>query len=108
FASAVVSHARSEGFVPANFPYAEAQRLFTKAAEKYDWKTRTLPLSKSDFRGSLSAENMVKTRVGTGGPQPAEVKRMLEQARQALAGDEHWTTDSRDRLAKAETSLDQA
>ena len=108
FASAVVGHARKEGFVPANFPYAEAQRLFTKAAEKYDWKTRSLPLSEAAFRATLSPQNMVKTRVGTGGPQPAEVKRMLKQASQALAGDQHWTNARRDRLAKAEAALDKA
>ncbi|MBT1118208.1 argininosuccinate lyase [Stutzerimonas nitrititolerans] len=108
FASAVVGHARKEGFVPANFPYAEAQRLFTKAAEKYDWKTRSLPLSESAFRATLSPQNMVKTRVGTGGPQPAEVQRMLKQANQALAGDQHWTNARRDRLAKAEAALDKA
>ncbi len=61
FASAVVGHARQEGFVPADFPYAEAQRLFTRAADKYEWKTRTLPLDEAAFRATLSPENMVRT-----------------------------------------------
>src|SRR3546814_7336951 len=104
----VVGQARKECFVPANFPYAEAQQLFTKAAQKYNWKTRTLPLSESAFRATLSPQNMVKTRVGTGGPQPAEVKRMLKEANDALAGDQHWANGRRDRLAKAESTLDNA
>ncbi|WP_454864662.1 argininosuccinate lyase [Pseudomonas rhizophila] len=108
FTSLVVGHARKEGFVPANFPYAEAQQLFTKAAQKYNWKTHTLPLSESALRATLSPQNMVKTRVGTGGPQPAEVKRMLKEANDALAGDQHWANGRRERLAKAETSLGNA
>ena len=67
-----------------------------------------MPLSESAFRATLSPQNMVKTRVGTGGPQPAEVKRMLGEANQALAGDQHWTDDRRDRIAKAEATLDKA
>ncbi|GGJ98021.1 argininosuccinate lyase [Pseudomonas matsuisoli] len=108
FASLIVGEAREKGLKPKDFPYASAQRLFTQAADKYEWKTRELPLDEKAFRATLSAENMVRTRVGTGGPQPEEVKRMLTEARKALDNDSAWLKSTRERLAKADAALNKA
>ena len=108
FASLIVGEARQNNFKPANFPYSAAQRLFTQAAEKYQWKTRQLPLDEKAFRATLSPETMARTRVGTGGPQPAEVRRMLAGARQSLESDQTWLNERRQRLADASTALDKA
>ena len=51
---------------------------------------------------------MVRTRVGTGGPQPAEVQRMLGESRKALAADRAWVEARRDALAAAEAGLNNA
>ncbi|MGV6476737.1 argininosuccinate lyase [Azotobacter vinelandii] len=108
FASLIVEEARNEGYVPNTFPYADAQKLYTRAADKFGWKDNRLPLDEAAFRASLSPENMVKTRVGIGGPQPAEVQRMLAGARQALQSDDGWLKDTRARLDNADKALDDA
>jgi argininosuccinate lyase len=108
FASLIVEQARSEGLTPKTFPYADAQKLYTQAADKYQWKQNTLPLDEATFRASLSPENMVKTRKGTGGPQPEEVKRMLAEAHKTLDGDQARLRERREKLTQAEGNLDRA
>jgi argininosuccinate lyase len=51
---------------------------------------------------------MVRTRTGTGGPQPAEVRRMLAAANTALARDQAWVKASRLRLVEAEALLNRS
>ncbi|MBN7822547.1 hypothetical protein, partial [Bowmanella yangjiangensis] len=108
FASLIVGQARDQGLLPKTFPYADAQKLFTKAAQKYNWKDQRLPLSESAFRATLSPRSMVETRKGTGGPQPAEVKRMLAEAGKRLRADESWMSERRQQLSKADVALDKA
>jgi argininosuccinate lyase len=64
-----------------------------------------LPLSAAQFRQALSHEEMVRTRVGIGGPQPAEVQRQLQAARQSLKQDEAWLQQRLAALAQAEAAL---
>lgn len=47
---------------------------------EYKLPDTVLPIKEAEFRQVLSPEFMVKTRVGTGSPQPAEVERMLAEA----------------------------
>jgi len=108
FASLIVGEAREKGLLPKQFPYADAQRLYTKAAQKYQWKTTDLPLNEAAFRATLSPRTMVETRKGTGGPQPAEVKRMLADAQKSLKADRGWMSERRERLLDADAALDKA
>ena len=108
FASEVVRHARSRGLRPRAFPYTEAQRLYAEAVGHFGMAATTLPLDEAAFRRTLSPADMVRTRVGIGGPQPAETARMLAQSRQALAADVAWVGERRDHLAAAEARLNTA
>jgi argininosuccinate lyase len=67
-----------------------------------------LPLDEATFRRTLSPADMVRTRVGIGGPQPAEVRRMLGLSRQQLEVDRNWVDARRDALAAAEAELNNA
>lgn len=108
FASLIVGEARDNGLLPKDFPYTDAQRLYAKAAQKYKWKTERLPLDEAAFRATLSPRTMVETRKGTGGPQPAEVKRMLTEAGQSLDTDQAWMQERRQHLLDADKALDDA
>jgi argininosuccinate lyase len=108
FASEVVLHARKNGLPPKAFPYAEAQRLYAEAVTSYRFNDTKLPLDEAAFRRTLSPSDMVRTRVGLGGPQPAETARMLGESRKALAADRAWVGDRRDRMAAAEAQLNSA
>jgi argininosuccinate lyase len=108
FASEIVLHARAHGLLPKTFPYAQAVRIYAEAGTKYQMTNAQLPLDEATFRRTLSPENMVRTRVGMGGPQPAEVRRMLAEARKALAFDEQWVETRRMQLADADAKLNRA
>jgi argininosuccinate lyase len=80
YASLIVTYARSQGYFPKIFPFDVAQKLYAQAAQLYHWQPEKLPLDEAAFRATLSPQNMVATRVGMGGPQSIEVKRMLNEA----------------------------
>ena len=108
FASEVVKLARERNLKPAQFDYADAQRLYTQAAQQFGITPLQLPLDEATFKATLSAEAMVRTRVGIGGPQPAEVTRMLGLARQTQQTDRAWLQERHTRLAQAQAQLNQA
>lgn len=108
FASEIVLHARQHGLLPKTFPYADAVRIYAEAHAKYQVGSPKLPLDEAAFRRTLSPEAMVRSRVGIGGPQPAEVRRMLGEARTVLASDQQWVQDRRQRLAQSEAKLNRA
>ena len=107
FASELVNFGRGHHLRAVEIPYAEAQRIYAElaTAAKIDSK---LPLSEEQFRRSLTAENMVTASKGLGGPQPAEVARMLKQASDRLAADRSWLDTTRAGLTAAAGRLDQA
>ena len=108
FASEIVLHARQHNLLPKAFPYAEAQRIYAEAGRKYQQADARLPLDEAAFRRTLSPEHMVRTRVGIGGPQPAEVRRMVAEGQKALAADKAWAAERRRALAEAEAGLNRA
>jgi argininosuccinate lyase len=108
FASEVVLYAKANKVLPKDFPYAQAQRLYGEALQHYKLPAAPLPLDEAAFRRTLSPAEMVRTRVGLGGPQPVEVRRMLAESRNALAADRAWVEARRDALAAAEAGLNNA
>ena len=108
FASALVDYGRANSLKPAEIPWAEAQRIFTASAQAFPGTATTLPLDEATFRRSLSAHGMVEASQGLGGPQPAEVARMLTAEQARLAADTAWVKARRDGLAEAQAKLDAA
>ena len=108
FASSIVTHARTNGIRPREFPYAKAVELYAEAIAKYKLADPKLPFNEKAFRELLSPVAMVKSRVGIGGPQPAEVERMLAGAQATLRSDKAWMQKTRQNLKDADAKLDKA
>ncbi|HWI14536.1 MAG TPA: lyase family protein [Burkholderiales bacterium] len=102
FASELVNYGRGNGLRPAQIPYAEAQRIYAAAAGHYQMDRRELPLTETQFRNALTAENMIRSARVTGGPQPEEVQRMLAGERERIASDRAWLASRRAHLAQAD------
>lgn len=103
FASELVTYGRANALKPADLPFAEVQRIYLASSGG-----APLPLSEAVFRRSLSARGMVEAAKGLGGPQPAEVARMLAEAKAKLADSDAWLAARRQSLAQAQAALDAA
>jgi len=108
FASSMVTYARANGLRPKDFPYAKAVELYAQAIARFQLPNAPLPIAEAEFRQVLSPAYMVKTRVGIGGPQPAEVQRMLAEAQATLSADKSWMQTTRQKLKASDVKLDEA
>lgn len=107
FASELVNYGRGHHLRASAIPFAEAQRIYAEVAAASKVETK-LPLSEEQFRRALTAENMVTSSKGLGGPQPSEVARMLAAAKDKLGTDKAWLDSTRAKLTAASQRLDQA
>ena len=102
FASKLTDYGRGRGIRLQEIPYAEAARLYQEQTKQ------AFPLTAAGFAEVISAEYMVYGRKGVGGPQPAEVNRMLAAERGQVAAELAWLKARNDHLARAEAALDRA
>ena len=84
-ASRMVSVAKKEGFAPLTFPYARLTELYREVVEaEFPEAPHELPMSEAEFRSALDPKSIVAHRATLGSAAPAEVDRLLEDARQTL------------------------
>jgi len=107
FASGIVDYAREKQIKPKNFPYKQAQVIFTEVSQKMNFEVKTLPISEKRFKELLSPTFMIKTRLGTGGPQESEVTKMLDQAKTSLQKNRTWIDTQLQVLSNRQKELDQ-
>jgi len=105
FASEVVDFAKANNIKPLDFPYAEAKRIYAGAV-KDSGHAGELPMGEAEFRSTLDPVAIVRHRATVGGPQPAEMERMLKASRQALAQQDQWIREKRARIASSLARLD--
>jgi argininosuccinate lyase len=105
FASEIVDYAKAHNIRPSDFPYAEAQRIYKEATRGYT--TGGLPMSEKEFRATLDPVAIVNHRATVGGPQPAEMERMLKAAKQRLVQQDAWIKEKRARIDASLARLDQ-
>ena len=105
FASDVVGHAKKNNIKPLEFPYAEAQRIYAETVKGTDYP-QTLPMSEAQFKENLDPVMIVKNRKTSGGPQPAEMQRMIAAANEDLVGQQNWINDQRNKITTALGQLD--
>jgi len=107
FASEVVGHAKKHAIKPADFPFAEARRIYKAAVRDYD-ADGDLPMTEADFRSALDPVSIVARRATVGGPQAVECARMLEGAKRTLDDQDSWIATRRARIDAALDRLDAA
>lgn len=113
FASEVVDYAKANNIRPSDFPYAEARRIYAQAIREFNTDASAattgpaeLPMSEQEFRETLNPVAVVNHRATVGGPQPAEMDRMLKEAKQTLAQQAAWIQEKRTRIDGSLTRLD--
>jgi len=106
FASEIVTYARDHDIRPSDFPYAEAQRIYVETLREMQVTGGALPMSEAEFRAALDPVAIVRNRATAGGPQPAEMTRMLAAAQRNLAEQEAWIRERRERIDGALAALD--
>ncbi len=102
FASKLTDHGRSRGLRLHEITYAEVARIYAHETQQ------NFPLAEHAYREVISPEYMVAGRRGRGGPQPAEVERMLGDEQAAAATDRHGFEAGSAALARADTMLEAA
>ena len=106
FASEVVDFAKSRDIRPSAFPYAEAQRIYRHTLHEMGLPETDLPMTEAAFRAALEPAAIIRARATPGGPQPAEMTRMIASARARLAGHDEWASAQRARIDAALAALD--
>ena len=106
FASEIVDYAKTNNIKPTDFPYAEAQRIYARTLAAMKMEGSALPMSEAEFLVTLDPVAIVRNRATIGGPQPAELSRMLNGANQALMKQGKWISERRGRIDTALSSLD--
>lgn len=103
--SAVVEYGKAHNLAPARFPYAVARTLYADIAREAHVAPAELPLDEVQFHKAISSANMVATAVGLGGPQPAEVDRMITASATRINSDTQWIAQQRAGLSAASLKL---
>lgn len=106
FASEVVDYAKLNNIKPTEFPYAQAQAIYRKAATEMGLTAAELPMSEAEFRATLDPVAIIRNRATSGGPQPAEMDRMLAEAKQRIDRQDAWIKDRRAKIVAGLAKLD--
>lgn len=99
-----MDYAKAHDIKPSAFPYAEAKRIYGEAVR--DYGGGAFPMSEAEFRAALDPVAIVKHRVTVGGPQPAEMDRMLKASEGQLAQQDAWIRERRSAIAGSLGRLD--
>jgi argininosuccinate lyase len=102
YASQLTDFGRQRGLRPPEIAYVDASALYGEHIGG------ALPLSEMELAAALDPRQIVATRRGQGGPQPAEVARMLDEARARLAVHGQWLVDRRAARDHAGSNLERA
>ncbi|MBN1471294.1 MAG: argininosuccinate lyase [Syntrophaceae bacterium] len=105
FASEVVGYAKKNNIKPLDFPYTEARRIYKNAIKDYN-QVGELPMNEEEFRSTLNPVTIVNNRATVGGPQPAELDRMLNIANQKLVEQDAWIKGKRAKIKNSLAKLD--
>lgn len=100
YASELTTYGRRAGKRPVDLTNEELVGLYEESTGN------ELPVGVDVIRAALDPKAMVGARRGLGGPQPAEVLRMLEDHNESLETEYTWVAASREQLDSALAELE--
>lgn len=107
FASDLVTYGRTNKLKPGDISFDVVQQIYAEAVKKFDFERTQFPLTQAQYQTAVTAQNMLSSSKGLGGPQRAEVMRMLGAEQDKLNRDSAWLQQQRQKLAQASQRLDQ-
>lgn len=106
-ASGMVTYAKAHNLTPLNFPYDQMQRIYGEVlAKDYPQGPAVLPMSEAEFRSTIDPARIVANRRTAGGPQPAEMAKMLASSQAQLKANSAWVKAQRERISAAAATLE--
>jgi argininosuccinate lyase len=106
FASELVNHGRAHKLKPAEIPFDTVRQLYAEAVKTFKFPRTEFPLTQERYQASLTAQNMLASSKGLGGPQRAETARMLAAEKSRMEQDAAWLKAQEEKLALAQDRLD--
>jgi argininosuccinate lyase len=98
FASRLTDYGRARGLQPTQISYVDACALHAAA----------LPIDEVEYTAALDPSRIVETRRAQGGPQSAEIERMLAEAAEAIGVHQTWLADRQRDITNARAARDAA
>jgi argininosuccinate lyase len=98
FASRLTDYGRARGLQPGQISYVDACGLHAAP----------LPIDETEYTAALDPSRIVESRRGRGGPQSAEIERMLAEAGEAIGVHQTWLADRQGEIAEARAARDGA
>ena len=102
YASALTDYGRAQGKRPAELTDEEIRAVYREAIGE------PMPLPPGAIHDAMDPAKMVNSRTGLGGPQPAEVRRMLAAQRAATQADGQWLAARSEALQAAAVAREAA
>ena len=107
FASEIVTYARAHDITPRDFTYEDAKAIYAKGSVSDPNLPRSFPMTEEEWQHAKAPASIVRNRKVKGGPQPAELDKMIQMAKEELADNKAWTEETEKKLASAEQKLNQ-
>ena len=107
FASEIVTYARAHDITPRDFTYEDAKAIYTKVCASDPHLPRDFPMTEEEWEHAKDPAPIVRNRKVKGGPQPAELDKMIQMAKEELSDNRAWTEETEKKLASAEQKLNQ-
>lgn len=107
FASEIVTYARAHDITPRDFTYEDAKAIYAKVSVSDPNLPRSFPMTEEEWQHAKDPASIVRNRKVKGGPQPAELDKMIQMAKEELSDNKAWTEETEKKLASAEQKLNQ-
>lgn len=105
FASEVVTYARARQITPSEFSYADAKMIYASAVKEDPNLPSEFPMTEEEWQHAKDPVSIVRNRAVKGGPQPAELAKMIRMAKEDQQQDAMWKIEKENQLKAAENRL---